>query len=231
MREIIVTDLTRFNARDKVCTAGIDLSTGECIRPMPYISEADRDRLNIHPGAILKGSFIKVNAPSPHIEDHSREQITYLGPCTEEQFKAALDASLETDIKSGFDGKIPNGEKYIPQNSPPKKSIITIKIAPTLFEIVDDKFKPGKIKANITDSKGNSFRYLPITDLDFFDYATSHQSRNDLDTLNQFIRRQSELYLRIGLSRSFEVNGKNGYWLQVNGIYTFPNFLKSMRGF
>lgn len=231
MREIIVTDLTRFSARDKVCTAGIDLKTGECVRPMPYILEKDRDRLNIHPGAILKGSFTKQNTPPPHTEDYNRANLSYEGPCTEEQFKSALEISLEADILSGFDGKIPTGEKYIPKESPPRKSIITIKTTPNSFEIIEDNYKPGKIKANLTDSKGNRFRYLPITDLDFHDHAIDHHSRNDLDSLNHFIRQQKDLYLRIGLSRSFSVNGKDGYWLQVNGIYTSPHFLEKIRGF
>ena len=36
MQKIIITDFTRFSNPKIVCTAGIDLTTGQCIRPMPY---------------------------------------------------------------------------------------------------------------------------------------------------------------------------------------------------
>lgn len=231
MQEIIITDLTRFSTKEKVCTAGINLTTGECIRPMPYILESKRQELNLHPGAILRGHLTKTQIIQPHIEDHNYTNLEHLGSCTEEQFRRALDISLKNDIRSGFDNKLPAGEKYIPKNTPPNSSIITIKIHPNRFEIIEDGYKPGKIKANLTDASGNSFRYLPITDLDFHDHAIDKNSRNELMELNAFIHQQEELYLRIGLSRPFQIGGRDGYWLQVNGIYTFPNFKKSMRGF
>jgi hypothetical protein len=51
----------------------------------------------------------------------------------------------------------------------------------------------------------------------------------DLASLNEFIWKQSEAYLRIGLSRAHDIRGTNDYWLQANGIYTFPEFLKEIR--
>lgn len=48
--------------------------------------------------------------------------------------------------------------------------------------------------------------------------------------MNYHVQSQQELYLRIGLSRPFQApNGKNGYWLQVNGIYTFPEYMDYIR--
>ena len=35
MSKIIITDLTRFKKGVEVCTAGTDIATGACIRPMP----------------------------------------------------------------------------------------------------------------------------------------------------------------------------------------------------
>lgn len=57
MREVIVTDLTRFSNEENVCTAVIDVKTGECLRPMPYLKSARCKELGIHPGAILKGDL------------------------------------------------------------------------------------------------------------------------------------------------------------------------------
>ncbi len=54
MRKIIITDLTRFSTDEKVCIAGIDINTGECLRPMPYLKSNRCAELNIQPGAVLK---------------------------------------------------------------------------------------------------------------------------------------------------------------------------------
>ncbi len=233
MKKIIITDLTRFKNRATVCTAGIELSTGACIRPMPYLQEADRARLNIHPGAILQGDLTpKTGLVAPHIEDHSYSRMTYAGPCTEDQFRQALELSLRANVSTGFNTLLPRGAKHIPLENAtnPDTSIITIKVEPQRFEIVEDEYKAGKIKANFTDNSGASYRFISVTDLDFHDFAMEHHSRDDLDSLNQFIQQQREIYLRIGLSRAYQVGERNGFWLQVNGIYTFPNFLQHIRG-
>jgi len=65
MTKIIITDLTRFSKRDKVCTAGID--TGVCIRPMPYLKIRYCKKKNILPGAVLSVQFTDFkNVESPH---------------------------------------------------------------------------------------------------------------------------------------------------------------------
>jgi len=47
--------------------------------------------------------------------------------------------------------------------------------------------------------------------------------------VKNFISSQNEIYLRIGVGRRWKVSERDGYWLQVNGIYTFPNFLEEIR--
>jgi hypothetical protein len=38
--------------------------------------------------------------------------------------------------------------------------------------------------------------------------------------------------MRIGLSREYTAtDNRNGYWLQANGIYTFPHFHEGIRGY
>jgi len=45
--------------------------------------------------------------------------------------------------------------------------------------------------------------------------------------INNFIRQQDTVYLRIGLGREYQ----GGFWLQVNGIYTFPNYDTEIRSY
>ncbi len=231
MKKIIITDLTRFTRTDIVCTAAIDLATGRCLRPMPYLQSATCQKLNIHPGTILEGDLeLDDNASSPHTEDATYKTLTFNGVATGDKFKSILDESLSDSVSSGFEVQLQQGQKHIPVRENTNCSIITIKVNPNALSIHEDQYKPGKIKASFTDLSGHSFHYLSITDRGFFDYAKQHQHDGRLEELSDFIKRQDEVYLRIGLSREYQVpDGRNGYWLQVNGIYTFPSFHKEIR--
>ncbi|MDP3479439.1 MAG: hypothetical protein Q8R88_06685 [Desulfoprunum sp.] len=228
--EIIITDLTRFSRQDIVCIAGINPRTNECIRPLPYLPTTECRRLNILPGAILEGNFTPRPCSVPHTEDRSyQSQLTFKGPCSTGEFKAILKATESPNVQEGFSVQIPFGQKLISSNTSPQKSIITISVNPHLVRIVPDSFNTGKIKIIFTDRAGSEFRYLSITDLGFYNYAEKNKGE-DFAGLNNFVHSQSEVFLRIGLSREYESqDGRKGFWLQVNGIYLFPEYLEEIR--
>lgn len=65
-----------------------------------------------------------------------------------------------------------------------------------------------------------------------FSKKTAEQFFNLLSDINNFISKQNIAYIRLGLSREYSSpDGRNGYWLQVNGIYTFPDYNKNIRKF
>ncbi|HFD33108.1 MAG TPA: hypothetical protein ENJ28_10450 [Gammaproteobacteria bacterium] len=230
MRRVVITDLTRFSNPDIVCIAAIDEATGECLRPMPYLKSAKVVELNIHPGAILEGNLTVNNGNSnPHLEDSSYTTLKYLGAAASDDFKSILDRTLSNSVSSGFGVTFADGQKHIPVGVNANCSIITIKIPPTSLHIHEDQYKPGKIKASFTDGAGQSFRYLSITDRGFFDFAKNHQDDGQLSKVQLFLLTQEELYLRIGVSRQWKLGERDGYWLQVNGIYTFPDFFDEIR--
>lgn len=231
--EIIITDLTRFSNSDIVCIAGINMATNECIRPLPYISVADCKRLNILPGSKLDGVFSNNNnRGAPHIEDRSYTNLQYNGACTAYEFHHVLDNTIATSISNGFAYLFPEGGKVIPYINAPQQSIITLKVQSSQIRIVKDSFNHGKIKLNLKDNDGKKYTYLPITDLGFYNYAMRHFDDFDFPSIiNTFIDEQEELYLRVGLSGRHENNGRDGYWLQINGIYTFPNFDPEIRSY
>jgi len=230
LRKIIITDLTRFSTPEKVCVAAVDVDTGECLRPMPYFGSATVAKLNIHPGAMLEGEItIKANAQNPHIEDASHKNLRYIGVASSEQFKAILDQTLATSVAAGFGVSFHESQKHIPVGVLAACSIITMKVSPLSLEIHEDQYQPGKVKASFSDGAGHSFHYLSITDRGFFDYAKRHQDDGELRKVQDFILTQDEVYLRIGVGRRWSVGDRDGYWLQVNGIYTFPNFLEEIR--
>ena len=226
--DIIVTDMTRFKNEDLLCIAGIDTATGNCIRPMPYLKADQCSRLNILPGAILRGDMIaKLKLDAPHTEDHTYENLDFIGPSSAEDFKSVLEGSLSASVEAGFGVAIGDKQKYIQAATPPNHSIITVKTDDV--SIVEDKFNPDKFRIIFTDMSGKQYWFLSLTDLGFFNYAQDHNTKEGRRKVNSFLYRQQEVYLRIGLSRLHTSGERSGYWLQVNGIYTFPDYLKEIR--
>jgi hypothetical protein len=228
---LIVTDLTRFDDPDIVCIAGICPKTGACVRPLPYLKRARCEELNILPGAILDGQFTLQGSSRPHVEDASYSDLKFCGPCSCAAFRHVLDKSRVPSIQEGFSVPIPPGQKYISPETPPAASIITVPVQSTDLQIVRDAYKVGKIKVHIRDRLGMEFRYMPLTDLGFYEYAVRNTGDpRSLRKLNDFVRRQEAIILRVGLSREYEApDGRKGFWMQVNGIYTFPDYFEDIR--
>lgn len=231
-RSIIITDLTRFGeGKPIVCAAGIDPTSGECNRPLPYLPFSEFTRLGIFPGGILSGEFIpEPSRKAPHTEDSRCKNLQFLGPCSSADFKSVLTGSAAASIEDGFGIALPAGAKVIPPTSPPPRSIITIRVSPQSVAIVEDGYKPGKIRIHFTDGAGKRHRFFSIADLGFHDYAQRHRESGALGVLNEAIAAQDEVFLRIGLGRAFKNSqGTEGFWMQANGIYTFPAKLSYIR--
>jgi hypothetical protein len=199
---------------------------------MPYLRTADCVRLGILPGAILSGQFVpQQGLVGPHQEDASYSGLKFVGASSSEEFRKALEAGLHKSVAAGFEITLQVGQKHVPADHPVQRSIITIKADPSSIKIVEDRYNPGKVKIHFSDGSGHDFRFLSITDLGFHRYAQTHRTQSDLAHVNGFITRQPEAYLRIGLSRAYDIRGINGYWMQVNGIYTFPEFFSELRSY
>jgi hypothetical protein len=199
---------------------------------MPYLKAAACEKLGLLPGAILRGDFVPISGVTgPHQEDAKYSKLEFVGPCTSAEFKDALRAGLFKSVEEGFAIKLGANQKHVPIGHLLRRSIITIAVNPNSIRIVEDGYKPGKIRVHFTDGAGRQFRYLPITDLGFHRYAERHFADQNLPSLNAFIGSQPEAYLRLGLSRAHQIGGTSGYWMQVNGIYTFPDFVKEIRSY
>lgn len=231
MMDIVITDLTRFNRPDVVCIAGINPLTNECVRPMPYLTTKECQRLNILPGAIMRGTFKPIPSANPHSEDRIYSgPLTFVGPCSSEVFEKVLEATQTDSVEEGFGPVFDDKQKYIPKEKAPGISIITLRVAPTNLTIVADDYNEGRIRAIFTDGAGKAFRYLPINDLGFYNYALKKSDAGRVGDLSDFIRAQERVFIRLGLSREYEApDGRRGFWLQVNGIYTFPHYFEGIR--
>lgn len=233
--EIIVTDLTRFKRQDILCMAGLTLDGKNCIRPMRstqpgYLTYDECKEHSLLPGTVLCGEFTRSpTAVAPHIEDYHFKNMSVSRTASSEEFYNVLSQSSFTNLSNAFEKPI-SGKVL---SDAPKKSIITLKVSPQTFRITRDKFNSSKIKAHVTDDSGREISFLSITDLGLSDFiGDPTRQRMSTDEFNGFIRTQDEVFLRIGLSREhYTEDGRGGFWLQVNGVYTFPNFQHILRSY
>lgn len=227
MQTIIVTDLTRFKkGNPNVCIAGIDIITSECIRPVPYLTSVECKQKKILPGTIISGVFTPVAiTKKPHTEDRGHNcDLKIEGSCSAAGFKKILNDTLIRSIQEGYG----TNQKSLPADYDGDRSIITIQINPQDFRLVVDSKNPGRIRAIFTDHLNNSYRFLPITDLGYYDYAMDKNGIGELHLINDFIHSQDELFLRVGLGRPPYMDQ---YWMQINGIYTFPKYIDILRSY
>lgn len=240
---IVVTDLTRFtNASEDICLAGIDPESGVTVRPMissgtknSYLSLAWAKLNHIIPGSILEGDFRPVvNATKPHSEDHIvHGNIQVIGAATSDEFEEVLEKGATLTVREGF-GTRPENRLFEP-NHYPEKSIITLKLSSPSSQftlILDENYGKKKFKAHVTDGENFKISWLPVTDLGLFLHLNEIISSDpNLKDLNQFLHNQKTIYLRIGLARPWSKSTESpiGCWVQLNGIYSFPNFRTSFR--
>jgi hypothetical protein len=231
MSKIIVTDLTRFSNREKVCIAGIDIETGRCIRPMPYIKYKICEQIGLIPGAIIEGTFsITPHTEAPHMEDMYYTNLKYVKSCSKHEFHDILSVDSFDSVEDGFNIKLEQKQKHLPIEHDINHSIITLSVRPKTVKITENPHKEGTIKISFCDKAGKWLNYLSITDLGFYDYAMEKHGLDKLDEINKFINEQDVVFIRLGVGRAFQPKGQpNGYWLQVNGIYTFPNYFEEIR--
>lgn len=231
-RHIIITDYTRFKAGNpNVCIAGIDYNTGECIRPHPYIRYDKAVELGIAPGTILNGDFeFLPGRRDPHQEDSSFSVIQNHGVTYSSVFHEVLLRTSFDSVRSAFKLSTAHRGRGVPVGHPLTYSIASVKVIPSSLNLVQDTY--GKLRIHFDDQTGESWTDFPITDLGFFDYAQRHQTRGALGLINDWMQRQTEAILRIGLGRAFQPdNQPNAYWMQANGIYTFPDAPPGIRKF
>ena len=232
--EIIVTDLTKFANEEIVCTAGIERGSNECIRPMPYLKRNYCETKKILPGSVISfdGNFDKSLNSKPHVENCQHiGDIKNLGPCSSDEFRKILTDTDSHSVEEGFSAKIPDGGKYFPVDSQPSCSIITLSINPSKISVHRNKFNAKKLQSWFFDLNGNQFRYIPVTDLGLIIYFDKYGDEG-ISKINGFLKEQEQIFIRLGLSIKHKTNdGQEGHWMQLNGIYTFPEFLKEARSY
>ncbi|WP_319780097.1 hypothetical protein [Maridesulfovibrio sp.] len=224
---LVLTDLTRFNDSDNVCMALLDEDDCTCYRPLPYENMDFVEFRNIRPGIIVSADVIPHDNPDcPHLEDCTFENDVWLDCVDEQTFKDLLERSAIDSIKEAFGGMITPKNRCLPVGDVCDHSIRTIRINPKSVSVsVINSGEDVKLRLCFTDKGGNTFRHTPIADLCFHRMAMEYVQQDRLDELEALLAGGEEVYIRAGLSRLYKSkNGKQGFWMQANGVYIFPGY-------
>ena len=237
MRQIIViTDLTQMPAGNQVCVAGIS-ENGECIRPVCnggflkkylYVD----NRVLIRPGARIEFDFIQAKIEPPHIEDKTFDptSIVSYGVCNNNEWEHVLKSSSYTRVKDIYDGFLQDFSWVKPGAK--TRSIATLSAATTLIVQLPEWEGKLKYKLSFKDSIGDMFD-RPISDLTFRELCYKKIKRDKhsrlaiSSELTGLFKNADRVYLRLGLARPFRTTPTTEprCYLQVTGIYTFPDYL------
>ncbi len=222
--KLVVTDITRFKDNDNVCMALLDVDSCKCHRPLPYATKAIIDQKGISPGMIVDATVIPNEAAErPHVEDCLFVNDLWLERMDEVSFKDLLERSAVDSVNEAFDGLITSKKRYVPLDSPTEFSIRTIRIDPLSLSLSVVGTDEKKLRLSFTDKSGETFRHTPIADLNFYSCALKYVQNDRLEDFNTALAGGEKVFMRVGLSRVYTgKNGKQGYWMQANGIYCFP---------
>jgi hypothetical protein len=235
-KPIVITDLTRMR-EPKVCIAGY-AKDWTCIRPIvPFRGIPEwflhkKDRLVIRPFAVVEFDFLRPVPEAPHTEDWEvdrfhRRLVTPQLP--EDKKLRLLERTASDSLAEMFGAEIHHDRGFYVKAGEGNRSLGTIRPAEITHLIYELK-AGGKWDYRIVfkDQAAQTYR-LAVTDLvyrHYLDYGRIqiNYPLNELVSRLTRIFNQRTTFLRIGLARLWERFPDRCY-LQVTGIYTFPDYL------
>lgn len=232
--KIIITDVTRMQV-PRVCIAGIT-EEGQTIRPIFPHGNIEEDWLYengqaiIRPFATINFNIIEHRPKPPHCEDwviHPEYRI-FSGILIEEEKRIFLEKYADPSVNKIFGAEIQVRPGHFIRENEGCRSLGTIQTQIVTHLIMRDREGKLEYRIEFIDENGDLYE-LPITDLSFRYFVESElrkqvsHNRISSNLIQQF--HHSEVFLRIGLTRPTWKEHPHCCFLQVNGIYTFPDYL------
>ena len=234
---LTITDLTRMGG-NRVCIAGVT-EDGENVRPeFDHHAVINEDWLfdnhlpMVKPIARIQFDLLEHRPANPHSEDwivrqdfkrfernlSEAERRTLL----ERVNDGRVDAIFGAEIHHDFGSYIAEGEG--------NRSLGTVCVSD--FDSFEHTFSFNKwdYRIRFSDQTGTYHR-LAVTDLAFRYYVNFLREKKNysLENLSEGLTvyfKTRTVYLRIGLARPTWIEHPHCCFLQINGVYTFPDYLK-----
>jgi len=225
----VVTDMTW----PRVCVAGLSDLDG-WVRPVVTRGELTSDQLatrgrHLRPGDVISVPILpKQKLAPPHVEDrlchlpqHRVERTLELA-----EFGELLRRYVAPSVAAAFNGQL-EGRAVMPGS--PCGSLVAVKA--TRAELYTDE-RSGKFRLRFEDGE-RQYTEIPVRDLRLMRYLQQRIDRRaqpDTQLLNRRICEAGEILLCLGLARPWaKEHDVERCWLQVNGLFTFPEDLLAGR--
>ncbi|MCJ7743671.1 MAG: hypothetical protein MUO99_03830 [Dehalococcoidales bacterium] len=236
---VVITDLTQMKGGDYVCIAGINES-GQCIRPVAEDREKGvpkdllyhKSQLIVCPRAKVEFDFHSVKVEPPHVEDRGFDpnHIVSKGFCSSTEWEDILRNSSKTTVDAIYDGLLEE-HKWVRPGAK-TRSIATLSRVTVVNVQLPEWDGKLKYRLSFKDDTGNVFD-CPVSDLTFRELCykrikgDGHPRLTVSGELTSLLKNAHRVYLRLGLARPFRVapTTEPRCYLQVTGIYTFPDYL------
>jgi hypothetical protein len=231
---LVITDLTRMQ-QGRVCIAGYDAQE-RAVRPVlppPGIPEGALYQAGqpvIFPFALVAFDLQEPDPQPPHTEDVRFSPDSARLVRVVQSREAVLSWSLFESVTDIFEQPVLTGPGYYVLDCQGERSLGTIRpkaIHAVVYASGDDA-EAWDYRIVFEDGQGQIYR-LKITDLcwQYFCHSLrseSHDPPRIATELTQTLQ-ERKVYLRIGLSRGWKKFPQRCF-LQVNGVYTFPDYLE-----
>jgi hypothetical protein len=241
-RTLIITDLTRMSGRH-VCIAGYEVDgdpDGQmaCLRPVFRHDHPTEEWLRITPGALIR-PFARIEfqaigrvADPPHTEDLvvDPEHRVHRGMLAPELRRALLDETMCGAVGEIFDAEVHRDYGCYVRHGEGARSLGTVRAQVERVTYGPSQYSPTELEYRLAFHDEASVRYrLSVTDLAFrysLDFLGAKAGLAPADAAGSLENhlRGADIYLRIGLARHWPKFPDRCY-LQVNGVYSFPDYL------
>lgn len=233
---LVITDLTQMPIGNQVCVTGIN-EKGECIRPIcdgGFLKDYlySNNKISIRPRARIGFDFTPAKIEPPHIEDKvfNPNSIVNYGICSDSDWESVLKKTSYTKVKDIYNGFLQDCSWVKPGSK--TRSIATLSSANALNVKLAEWSKKLEYKLSFQDMNDTFER--PISDLAFRELCfkkiiiDKYPSSIFNGELTDLLKKADRVYLRLGLARPWIRPGtiEPKCYLQVTGIYTFPDYLK-----
>lgn len=231
---LLITEVTTMRG-GRVCIAGVD-PTLRPLRPIfPFPHHIYKQTLYlaggqvIRPRAVLSIDLELINDEDlerPHLEDAhwaNHQATTFLRETSSVNWQSILERTASTSVENLFGTTIHRGQNIEAGSGLCSLGTLIPERITNLWHKHHDQ-RQYQYRLEFYDSAGQQFD-IPINDLSLQVYIQRlHYNGFTMDyietlLLDRFNRWQT--YLRLGLTRPFE----GWCWLQVTGVYTFPDYL------
>jgi len=220
---IVVTHLTRMRA-PFICVAGVDLATGDHVRPVLEYGKLERSLLAQQGGLFEIGAVVELGPArcvgrAPEVEDWrfdptKARKVRHLS--TEEMWQwLSLVSRVRLDDIFG-DELHQYGKTYVVGLHKGSASLGCLQPVKTPELLVDSY---GKLRLHLCDASRSVS--LPVTDLRLYEDDQMTLRKADVQRLAEQMAKGARVMLCVGLTRPYPKPGDDveRHWLQVNNIH------------